>query len=437
MNANDTEKTTPKPPETAPILADAAQRSDDSGAELSEADRAILAYPEQTLANGSELMRWWHQKDRAGDYAERFDVVREYTSGDRSFGFFDCAPVGGSDVRVMGVVQEMFYDRQKLASGAAIRAQFKEFILRYFMRVSHLRQPDAVPEDGRQPRSYVQRALSWLPEDLEHRVGFGYRQLYFKRQGSGVIGKFGEASQHAIVDLRDIGPVYDWILLKVNIFDFNLSFSPLGGEAFKFQVPLKESNYLVLGPSFITNEDDPEPGVLGRYGYGYAFVPYSPDPGLLAYGPGHFAAAIQTVEFTVLASGEIRVRAAFVVNRPDKIAKVDIAPIDWGFRLADMMTFDLASKVMSPFKAIADRLPLRVEGLDPIAAYIWLANTLTGGLAERELGISKSVLEKRMLVQHFMQHYEMLTNSLLAWRTITDWTDHEHLPDYCRLGTAC
>ena len=422
--------------QAAPIGLDATPPGGESGTGFTEADRAILAHAEQTLAAGSQLMRWWQNKDRAGDYADRFDVVREYASGDRSFGFFDCAPVAGTDLPVMGVVQEMFYDRQKLASGAAIRAQFKEFVLRYFMRVSHLRQPDAVPEDL-SPSSYVKRALSWLPEDAENRVGFGYQQLYYKQHGSGTIGKFSEADQHAIVDLRDLGPVYDWLLLKVNIFDFNLSFAPLGGGAFKFQVPLKESNYLVLEPSFIINEDDPEPGVLGRYGYGYAFVPYSPEPGFLAYGPGHFAAAIQTVDFTVLASGEIRVRAAFVVNRPDKIAKVDIAPIDWSFRLADMMTFNMASKLMGPFKALADRVPLRVDGLDPIAAYIWLANTLTGGLAERQLGISKLVLERRMLAQHFMQHYEMLTNSLVAWRTIADWTDHDHLPEYCRLGTAC
>ena len=40
-----------------------------------------------------------------------------------------------------------------------------------------------------------------------------------------------------------------------------------------------------------------------------------------------------------------------------------------------------------------------------------------------------------MLVQHFMQHYEMLIDSLLVWRTVPDWTDHERLPDYCRPGS--
>jgi len=132
--------------------------------------------------------------------------------------------------------------------------------------------------------------------------------------------------------------------------------------------------------------------------------------------------------------GEIRVRAAFVVNRPTKIASMDVAPVDWSFQIADMMTFNMASRVMAPMKAIAQRLPLRVTGLDPISAYIWMANTITGGMAAQRLGISKEVLEKRMLVQHFMQHYEMLINSLLVWRLVPDWTDADRLPEYCRTG---
>ena len=192
------------------------------------------------------------------------------------------------------------------------------------------------------------------------------------------------------------------------------------------QVPLQESAYLVLGPPFVKHADNPEPGVLARYGFGYAFLPCAPEgPGVIAYGPGHFTAAIQTVEFTVRHDGEVRARAAFVVNRPDQIVSVDIAPVDWGFQLADLMTFGVASRVMSPMKAIADRLPLRVDGVDVISAFVRAANAMTGGLAASQLGISKPVLEKRMLLQHFMQHHAMLITSLLVWRTVPDWTDHD------------
>jgi hypothetical protein len=410
----------------------------DNGRPITDTDRAILRYADRTLADGMELVRWWEEKDRANNYAERFDVVREFNASDRSFGFFDTAVIADAGLPVMGIVQEMFYDRQKVATGELIRDQMKEFVLKYFMRVSHLRQPEAVAAGDPVPLTMFQRMFSWLPDAGERRVGFGYQQLYYKLRDSGRIGKFAPEEQSTIVDLREIGTKYDWILLKVDIFDFNLSFAPFGSDALKVQMPLKEQTYLVLGPPFVTNEDDPEPDVLGRYGFGYAFVPYAPPegPSVVAYGPGHFAAAIQTVDFTVMKNGEIRVRAAFVVNRPSKITNLDIDPIDWGFQLADRMTFGTASRVMSPMKALADRLPLRVSGVDPISTYIWLANTMTGGMASRRFGHSKTVLEKRMLVQHFMQHYEMLSSSLLVWRAIPDWTHPESVSTFSREETV-
>ena len=148
------------------------------------------------------------------------------------------------------------------------------------------------------------------------------------------------------------------------------------------------------------------------------------------------AAAFQSVHFTLMESGDIRARAAFIVNRPQHVARVDIDPVGWGFQLADLMTFNMASRVMAPVKQVAERLPLRVTGVDPIGVYISVANFLSAGRAASELGHSMTVLEKRMLMQHFMQHYEMLINSLLAWRKVSDWTDAAKVPEYCRKGLA-
>ncbi len=199
----------PPPPSTDTLLF-----VDSCAASIPPVDRTILTYVERTLADGMELARWWESKDRAGDYAERFDVVREYNPGDRSFGFFDTAVIAGSSLPVMGIVQEMFYDRQKMATGETIRAQLREFVLRYFMRVSHYPHPDAVPAGRRAPASLLQRAISWLPEEEERHVGFGYQQLYYKLRESGRIGKFETAEQGAIVDLREIGLLYDWIVAQ-------------------------------------------------------------------------------------------------------------------------------------------------------------------------------------------------------------------------------
>ncbi|HEY2150595.1 MAG TPA: hypothetical protein VGH34_07300 [Vicinamibacterales bacterium] len=424
-------QTADRPIEPAPAAT--LRFADAFASAVTHLDRAILRRVERTLADGVALARWWEEKDRADDYTERFDVVRDFADAGRSFGFFETAVVGNADLPVMGIVQDTFFDRQKMASGETIRDQMREFIFRYFLRVSHLYQPEPATEAEPVPLGRLQRVLSWLPEENERRVGSGCEQLYYKRRDSGEVGKFVGDERSAVVDLRDIGTVYDWILIKVDVFDFGLSFAPFGSEAPKLQMPMKDPTYVVIGPPFIKNQENPEPGVLGQYGFGYAFVPYSPDgPGVIAYGPGHFTAAIQNVDFTVVSDGEIRVRTAFVVNRPDKIAQVDIDPIDWSFRFADMMTFGIASRLMAPVRTVTDTLPLRVSGLDPISTYIWVANTVTGGMAATRLGYSKSVLEKRMLVQHFLQNYEMLRSSVLVWRTVPDWTDHAMLPAFCR-----
>ena len=84
---------------------------------------------------------------------------------------------------------------------------------------------------------------------------------------------------------------------------------------------------------------------------------------------------------------------------------MDVDPIGWGVHLADLVTFRITSRLMSPLLAMTDRPPVHANGFDPVAAYIWMANTLTGGMAEKHFGISKAVLEKRMLLQRFKEHH--------------------------------
>ena len=404
-------------------------------ADFTNEDRRIVSYADRTLKDGVELMRWLEDRRDPEDFAEHFTSVQEFDSGGGNFSFFDTVNVSGTSVPVMGIVQDMFYDRQKKATADQILPQVREFILRYFLRVSNVRQPSAAADSAGESGSPYLRPFDWRPATGESRIGFGFEQLYYKRR-EGPIGKFAPEDQAAIVDLRELGSVYEWIVLKVEIYNFHLSYAPLGSSAPKMVYPLKEQTYLLLGPQFVRNREKREPGVLGEYGYGYAFMPYAPGgpDEMIQYGPGHFAAAFQSVYFKVETSGEIKVRASFVVNRPDKVARVNIDPVSWSFQLADLMTFNLASKVMAPVKDVAGRLPLRISGVDPIATYISVANFVSGGRAARDLGHSMSVLEKRMLVQHFMQHYEMLNTSLVAWRKIADWTDERTVPASLRQG---
>src|SRR5947207_4813809 len=186
---------------------------------LTDQDRAILVRVEEALADGGALRRWWDQKYPDG-FAEKFDLERVFNRPADSFGFFDRVQLESGALPVMGNFQEMFYDRprtpQNLNRQAAewMRDQIREFVLHYFMRVSAFRQPEAYVESRRSLPGYLER-LSWCTRSDILRQGFGFKQCYYKQRDSGQIGKFPEQEETAIVDLREIGRRYEWIVVKV------------------------------------------------------------------------------------------------------------------------------------------------------------------------------------------------------------------------------
>jgi hypothetical protein len=341
--------------------------------------------------------------------------------------------VGGRSLPVMGNFQEMFYDRPKwprdaCASGALwTRDQVRQFVLRYFMRVSDFRQPEGYT-GAASPAPVCLGPLSWCPREDVARKGFGFQQLFYKKR-SGEVGRFPADERFAIVDLRQLGPVYEWIVAKVCIFDFNFAFKPLGGANPQLVVPLQEDSYLVLTRDFVRDEAEPEPHLLGRYGLGYAFLK-NPRQGVLAYGPGEFDAAIERIDFEVHRSGETRVAMTFVANRPERLVNISIDPLALGVRMADLASLGLASRLLGGVPAIPSA---RIEA-DPVYAYVDLANLVSGGAAARELCISRDQLDREFLVKHFMQHYQAIAGSLATWRRVGDWLDEGSLPAWALLG---
>ena len=87
-------------------------------------------------------------------------------------------------------------------------------------------------------------------------------------------------------------------------------------------------------------------------------------------------------------------------------------------------------------KAALAAFPLRLGQFNPVYAYIDVANALTFGQAGARLCITRDQLDKRFLVQHFMQHYQAITGSLLTWRQVPDWLDTASLPDWVVNGTS-
>jgi hypothetical protein len=405
--------------------------------EMQEDAHVLPSVPEY-LARGLDLKRWWTEVERQGGPEQRFPLERSYNRATRSFGFYGEAPVGGSMMPVMGNVQEMFYDqiREPAAldrpSAEWTAAQMREFVLKYFMRISSFRQPEAYVEPSQMVPPPALARLSWCPTPRESQVGFGFNQLFYKPLGSGEVQAFPSYDQAAIVDQREVGKSYDWLVLKVRIFDFNFSSRPFGMSGPELVFALNEQSYLVVHKEFINNKERPLPGVLGDFGIGYSFIK-NPVQGPFGYGPGEFEAAIELINFRVYATGYISVRMIFISNRPAAVANILINPIGWGFDVADMFSCGLVSRWLSPAREMLEQLPLQFR-VDPVLAYVHAANLLTGGYAAQTLCTSLERLEKVFLVQHFKQHYETILGSLSTWRRFPDWLDEQSLPLWVRSG---
>lgn len=407
---------------------------------LTDEDRLILDRVADALSDGQALKRWWDQTYPDG-FSEKFGLERVFNRPADSFGFFDQVELGTEVLPVMGNFQDMFYDQPRTPANlnrqAAewMRDQIREFVLHYFLRVSAFRQPEVYCQSERPALPGYLEPLSWCSRADVLREGFGFKQCYYKLRGSGEIGKFPEQEETAIIDLREIGSRYEWIVVKVRIFDFSFSFQPFGSNRPELSVPLSEESYLVLSGDFILDEDNPSPESLGRYGLGYAFI-RDPTEGLIAYGPGQFRAAIEIINFEVSKRGDIHVSMVFVADRPKRIANVSLNPVDWSFRLADFFSLGMTSKFLAPVKSTLERIPTSTDSFDPVYSFVSLVNRLTSNQAAQQLCISREQLEKDFLAQHFRQHYATIVGSLLTWRQISDWLNSAALPEWVVTGRS-
>jgi hypothetical protein len=399
-------------------------------------DRLLQAVA-SALERGVQLKRWWERTDAASAYQERFELTRDFNESDRSFGFLDVAAIDGESVPVMGDVEERVFDHPKSSATELYRRQLREFVLRYLMRVSDFRPPAAYVSTS-SPRSHASLPFSLCPTGAAQDQGFGYSQWFYKSARTGEIGQFDAGSRFQIVDLRELGETYEWIVVRVKIFNFTMTLRPFGDEAPQAVVPLNEWSYLVLSRDFI--QDDSRPAVdrdgcrtVGRYGFGYAYVK-SPQGGILAYGPGEFDVAFQLINFRIAENGQTRVCLAFTANRPVHIAEMPVLPIDWPLRLANAATVGLGAPLLIPLSNALSRLASPAGRFDPVTTLVDLANLLTAGQAAARFCISRDQLERVFLLKHFKQHYDMVSGALLTWRLIDDWSNEATLPDWVRKG---
>jgi hypothetical protein len=403
-------------------------------------DLVVIDDVERALADGLALKRWWEEKEASGSYANPFELVRTSNRAERVTGFFDTSSLNGKDFPVMGLVQEMVFDKSKQAGAELVRDELREFVLHYFMRVSATHEPEVFVAGDQYSRGAIQAALqpfSFCPESVNSQSGFGYSQLYYKLRESGYTGKFPAHLQERIVDLRRMSDVYDWIALQVKIFDFNLTYMPFADNLFSLVFPQQEETYIAISHDFIVDQDRPDPETLGRFSIGYALLRPAPHRTIFAYGPGYFTAGFQTIDFEINHRGETRARLVFVANRPSNVVNLDLNPVKLGFGIADLMTLGLTSRFLAPVRNVLEQISPQIENFDPLMTYIWFVNLLTGGLAKDELCASLTALEKNpMLLTHFMEHYYLISGALMTWRKVQNWLDPADVPEGVREGTS-
>ncbi len=408
----------------------------EDGVVVSESDRKLIESVEHYRRAGVALKAWYDRVFRANSFADTFELARQVNRPGRSFGFFDEAVLPDGPMAVMGNYQEMFYDDPGAYSDFGTvhrlewRDEVREFVLRYFMRVSSFTQPESRIGSGHPNPSNYRGGLSWCPADTGQREGFGFSQLYYKSAEDGQIYKFSAHEQFAIVDLRELGTKYEWVLLKVKIYDFKFGVQPFGTGTPEVSFDLDEDSYLVITRDFVVAQDDAGGG-RNRYGFGYAFVK-NQAAGLTAYGPGEFDAAFESIVFDIAANGTVTVAMDFVANRPTAVTNVKVRPVGWSLGVADFFSLGLASKLFSPVtKALAD---VSVGSFDPVYTYVSLANFATAGQAGDMLCISREQLDKRFLLQHFSQHYQTIAGSLVTWRLVPDWRAAAAIPSWIVTG---
>lgn len=405
-------------------------------------ERRLLASAPSFLDLGLALYDWWKSASARNEFQDRFEETSVFNRPDTSFGFFDHARIGNETMRVMGNFQTVDYDRPKSPHAAQsvaadwMQVQVREFVLRYFMRVSDFREPEAYTPPSRRSFGPPLDWLSLCPKRDPGEEGFGFSQLYYKLRGSEGVGQFPESERTAIVDLRDLGAVYDWIVLWVRIFDFQFRVSPFGSDLPGLMLPLRTASYLVMNPEFVILDDHPSAlDELGRYGLGYAFIK-NPDLTVFGYGPGEFTAAFESIQFIVFKDGRVRVTLAFVSNVPERILNLSIDPFSWTAKVWDAGCRAVGLGPLAVAGDLSRLSPLRGLKIDPVFGFTRAANFLTDGRAARDFCISERQILKEFLLKHFQQHYHTITGSLRTWRQIPDWTDAAALPDWVVSGRS-
>lgn len=430
---------------------------DPDSAPLTSEDFRRLSAVELSLSRGLAIKAWWDRKNEGlptphhdeyeqsllarSRFDDSFPLMRFSQSWphDISYGFSDRIEQDGLDLGVIGCFQQFFYDQPTLrlqevlsrvkgvSSEVIDRANVqalknwcdnvREFVLGTFIKATSLVRPYPDDNGKRSPLASYLKRFNWCPEGEGTRTGMRHSQLYYKRLGTGCVGKFWPV-QYRGINLRDIGAKYAWIVIEDEVSGYDLEFR-LDNETPYVGVPVMEKQFGVISPELVLDEM-PSEGLMGRFGFGYALLEQS-DTGNSDDLRPPYDIGLQQTEFLLEENGEILVQNYLIAERPQRVSLLKLNPAGQGLSALDRMSLGMFSSALKPFAEVVGKLPL-VGQFDPILTYVDLANAVTGGFAGKELCIGNELLERRILYNHYLKQFEMVIGTRGIWRNCRDWT---------------
>jgi hypothetical protein len=184
--------------------------------------------------------------------------------------------------------------------------------------------------------------------------GFGYFPLLRKECRSGRVVAFGDPGRASELDLSRVGTDYDWVTLKVEIYDFVRCVPAMRPHVKTLSRFIKEAAYITACSDFMQCHFPDGEKIAEECGLGYAFLPAVVHPNPFGYGPGRFGVALKLFRFAVLQNGDFEVSMIFLsVPRSTAVLYLwGLDPVYGTARLLDFLTF----RRLGILRGLQDRL---------------------------------------------------------------------------------
>ena len=333
-------------------------------------DQNLLEDTRVALRQGAQLASWW--KDRHESLSV-FTLFESQPQGARVQGFFDQVEIDGAERTAMGCLQRASFQLGE-SSPLGQAEGFCESLKKHFCQSARWQRGNGLPG------------------------GFGYRALAFQKSGNPEAEYFQSAP--STVNFNEVGPMYEWLLLQVDINDFVRSFPPLRPFARFLHRFIREAAFIVSHSDYQTRVLAGESDSVAECRFGYAFVPALVEANHFGFGPGRFGIAIKQFDFRLLESRRLDIHVSFLVTpRSEQVLDFwGVCPVYGLAHLLDRATF--------------------------------------GGLGIRERAHDK--LDRQMLTQHGRVHNNLLQDmreSFESWPGRSDrTTEGPPTPGMSRVG---